>query len=215
MALAAVELAQTGELLAAVLRSLQGLVVGFVLGVSVGVGLGVLMGRFKAANYLFDPFVTALYATPTVSLIPLIMLWFGLGLTAKIVIIWLSVFFTVVISTYAGVRNVSRSTVDVARAYGASNGQVMRLVVLPSALPFVMTGIRLSVGRAVIGMVVAELFTSLSGLGSLLTIYSNTFATARMFVVVITLALMGLGLTAGARYLEQRMAPWKESERAD
>jgi len=209
-----VELIQSGELVAALLKSLQGLAIGFGLAIVVGIGLGVLMGRYVPVYFTFEPFITALYATHGVALIPLIMLWFGLGLLAKIVIIFEACFFPIVINTYSGVRNVSRASVDVVRAYGATDRQVMTKVVLPSALPFVMAGIRLAVGRGVIGMVVAEYFTALSGLGSLIIIFSNSFATAKLFVPVITLALLGVGLTALARLLERRLAPWKESERA-
>jgi NitT/TauT family transport system permease protein len=215
IAQAAVELVRSGELLAAAIKSLEGLAIGFSLAVVAGIGLGVLMGRFKSVSHVLDPFITIFYGTPTVALIPLIMLWFGLGLTAKIVIIFEGCFFPIVINTHAGVRNVSRTTVDVVRAYGATDRQVMSKVVLPSSVPFVMAGIRLAVGRGVIGMVVAEFFTALSGLGSLIIIYSNSFATAKLFVPVITIALLGLGLTSAAKYLEQRMAPWKESERAE
>ncbi|HLG70614.1 MAG TPA: ABC transporter permease [Chloroflexota bacterium] len=210
-----VETIVDGELLAALIKSLQGLAIGFALAVVVGIGLGVLMGRYKSVNHVCEPFITIFYATPSVALIPLIMLWFGLGLNAKIVIIFESCFFPIVINTHAGVRNVSRATVDVVRAYGATDRQIMTKVVLPSAVPFVMAGIRLAVGRGVIGMVVAEFFTALSGLGSMIIVYSNAFNTAKLFVPVITIALMGLVLTNLAKALEQRMAPWKESERAD
>src|SRR5438094_2190809 len=212
---AAVELITSGELLAALLKSLQGLAIGFSLAVVVGITLGILMGRYRALYYALDPFIVALYATPGVALIPLIMLWFGLGLQAKIIIIFEACFFPIVLNTFAGVRNVSRANVDVARAYGASERQILRLVLLPSALPFIMAGIRLAVGRGVIGMVVAEFFTSLSGIGSLIIIYSNAFATAKLFVPVITLSLLGVSLTALAQHLERRMAPWKETERAE
>ncbi|HYY87162.1 MAG TPA: ABC transporter permease [Chloroflexota bacterium] len=215
IALAAIDLLTSGELVAALLKSLQGLAIGFVLAVVVGIGLGVLMGRYRTLHLALDPFLVALYATPGVALIPLIMLWFGLGLPAKIVIIFEACFFPIVINTFAGVRNVSRANVDVARAYGASERQVMRLVVLPSALPFIMAGIRLAVGRGVIGMVVAEFFTTLSGLGSLIIVFSNAFATAKLFVPVITLSLLGVSLTALAQQLERRLAPWKETERAE
>jgi NitT/TauT family transport system permease protein len=212
---AAVELISSGELLAALLKSLQGLAIGFSLAVVFGITLGILMGRYKSLYHALNPFIVALYATPGVALIPLIMLWFGLGLQAKIVIITEACFFPIVINTFAGVRNVSRANVDVARAYGASERQILRLVLLPSALPFIMAGIRLAVGRGVIGMVVAEFFTALSGVGSLIIIYSNAFATAKLFVPVITLSLLGVSLTALAQQLERRMAPWKETERAE
>jgi NitT/TauT family transport system permease protein len=212
---AAVDLISSGQLLAALLKSLQGLAIGFGLAIVVGIGLGMLMGRSRTLYYALDPFLVALYATPGVALIPLIMLWLGLGLPAKVVIIFEACFFPIVINTYAGVRNVSRANVDVARAYGASERQVLRLVLLPSALPFIMAGIRLAVGRGVIGMVVAEFFTALSGLGSLIIIFENAFATAKLFVPVITLSLLGVTLTSLAQLLERRLAPWKETERAD
>jgi ABC-type nitrate/sulfonate/bicarbonate transport system permease component len=214
VALAFVELVKSGELLAALLKSLQGWAAGFSLAVVVGITVGILMGRYRTVYYALDPFITALYATPGVALIPLIMLWFGLGLTAKIVIIFEACFFPIVINTYAGVQNVSRVSVDIVRAYGANDRQVLTKVVLPSALPFVMAGIRLAVGRGVIGMVVAEFFTALSGLGSLIIIYQNAFATAKLFVPVITLSVLGVTLTALARLLERKLAPWKETERA-
>ena len=209
------ELLLNGQLLAALGQSLQPLTVGFVLSLILGVGLGVLMGRYKLCYEALDPFLTALYATPSVALIPLIMLWFGLGFAAKVVIIFLSCFFAIVINTYAGVRNVSRASVDVVRAYGATDRQIMSKVVLPSALPFVMAGIRIAVGRGVIGMVVAEFFTALRGLGGLIIVFSNAFATAKLFVPVLVLSFLGVGLTTVARWVELRLAPWKETERAD
>ena len=215
IAAAAVELIGSGQLFSALLKSLQGLAIGFGLAIVLGIGLGVLMGRYRVLHMALDPFLVALYATPGVALIPLIMLWLGLGLAAKVVIIFEACFFPIVINTYAGVRNVSRSNVDVARAYGASDRQVLRIVVLPSALPFIMAGIRLAVGRGVIGMVVAEFFTSLSGLGSLIIIFENAFATAKLFVPVITLSLLGVSLTWLAQLIERRLAPWKETERAE
>ncbi|MGQ0569703.1 MAG: ABC transporter permease [Armatimonadota bacterium] len=215
VARAFVELVRNGQLLNALLQSLQPLAVGFFASLIAGLGLGVLMGRYRIFYQALDPFLTALYATPSVALIPLIMLWFGLGFAAKVVIIFLSCFFAIVINTYAGVRNVSRAYVDVVKAYGATDRQVMLKVVLPSALPFVMAGIRIAVGRGVIGMVVAEFFTVLRGLGALIIIFSNAFATAKLFVPVLTLSFMGIGLTALAKWVERKMAPWKETERAE
>jgi len=209
-----VELVRDGQLLRALIQSLQPLAAGFFLSLVAGVAVGLLMGRSKLCYEALDPFLTALYATPTVALIPLIMLWFGFGFSAKVVIIFLSCFFAIVINTYAGVRNVSRATVDVVRAYGANSRQIMFKVVLPSALPFVMAGIRVAIGRGVIGMVVAEFFTALSGLGALIIVFSNAFATAKLFVPVLVLSCLGVGLTTLASWVERRLAPWKETERA-
>jgi NitT/TauT family transport system permease protein len=209
-----VELVANGQLLQATAQSLSALALGFSVSIVAGITVGLLMGRFRTVFHALDPFVTALYNTPSVALIPLIQLWFGLGLQAKVVIVILSAFFPIVINTFAGVRNTSRSMVDVVSAFGASERQVMTKVVLPAAVPFIMAGLRLAVGRAVIGIVVAEFFTALSGLGGLIIVFSNSFATAKLFVPVITLVVLGLVLTAAARALEARFATWKETERA-
>lgn len=211
---AAREVIASGELLTAGLQTLQALAAGFVVAVVLGLAVGLAMGRYRIVNFALDPYVTALYNTPIVALIPLLQLWFGLGLTAKIVIVALSAFFPVVINTYAGVHNTSQSLVDVVRAFGATDRQVAAKVVLPNAIPFVMAGIRLGVGRAVIGVVTAEFFTAISGLGGLVIVFSNAFATAKLFVPVITLVALGFALTSLARWAERRLTPWKESERA-
>ena len=214
VAAAFVELVASGELLIAAASSLGALSIGFSISILAGIAIGILMGRFQTFFNVLDPFITALYNTPSVALIPLIQLWFGLGLEAKVVIVILSAFFPIVINTYAGVRHTGRGMVDVARAYGANDRQVMTMVILPSALPFIMAGMRLAVGRAVIGIVVAEFFTAVNGLGGMIIVFSNSFATAKLFVPVITLVALGLALTAIARGLERYFASWKETERA-
>src|SRR5215470_11383770 len=211
---AGVELIRDGELLTATLQTLRSLVAGFGIALVLGIGVGFLMGRYRLVSLTLDPFVTALYNTPSVALIPLIQLWFGLGVTAKIVIVSLSAFFPIVINTYAGVHNTSQGLVDVVRAYGATDRQVSTKVVLPNSVPFIMAGVRLAVGRAVIGVVTAEFFTAISGLGGLVIIFSNAFATAKLFVPVLMLVALGLCLTSLAKWAERRMTPWKESERA-
>lgn len=209
-----VELVLNGQLFGATIQSLTALALGFSVSIVAGIGIGLLMGRYRTINVALDPFVVALYNTPSVAVIPLIQLWFGLGLEAKVVIVIMSAFFPIAINTFAGVRNTSRSTVDVVRAFGASERQVMTKVILPGAVPFIMAGMRLAVGRAVIGVVVAEFFTAVSGLGGLIIVFSNSFATAKLFVPVITLVVLGLVLTSAARALEARFATWKETERA-
>jgi NitT/TauT family transport system permease protein len=190
------------------------LISGFVLAVVVGILLGMLMGRYRPVEYALDWLVNALNSTPTVAMIPLVMLWFGLGVNAKITIVFLLTVYSVLINTYAGVRNVSQSLVDVAVAFAASERQIFGKIILPAALPYIMTGIRIGIGRAIIGMVVAEFFTALTGLGALITKYGNIFKTDKMLVPVLVLMLMGIALTALAGYAERRIAPWKETERA-
>ena len=209
-----VELLRSGELLQATLQTLRALVMGFGIALVIGIAIGFLMGRSRLVSLTLDPFVTALYNTPSVALIPLIQLWFGLGVTAKIIIVSMSAFFPIVINTFAGVHNTSQGLVDVVRAYGATARQISTKVVLPNSVPFIMAGVRLAVGRAVIGVVTAEFFTAISGLGGLVIVFSNAFATAKLFVPVLTLVALGLCLTSLAKWAERRLTPWKESERA-
>jgi ABC-type nitrate/sulfonate/bicarbonate transport system permease component len=205
----------SGELPAALFSSLQSLAVGLATAIIFGTLLGLLMGRYRTVDAIFSMQVSALYSTPNVALIPLLILWFGLGLVSKIVIVFLAAVFPIVVNTYSGVRNVSRGMVEVALAEGANEAQVLSKIIVPASLPFIMTGIRLSMGRAVVGMVVAEMFTAVSGLGGAIVYYGNAFATAKLFVVIIVLALLGVTLTEVVRFAEQRLAPWKETERAN
>ena len=204
-----------GELQRALLLTLQGLSIGFVLAIVFGILIGLLMGRYRLVDYLLDVQISALYSTPNVALIPLLILWFGLGMNSKIAIVFLAAFFPIIVNTYGGVRNVSRGLVEIAQAEGASEAQIFGKIILPASLPFIMTGIRLAVGRAVVGMVVAEMFTAMTGLGGAIMYYSNAFATDKLFVVIILLALLGVALTEGVKFLEVRLAPWKETERAN
>jgi NitT/TauT family transport system permease protein len=211
---AAWALIKSGELPRQMLESLTTLAVAFGASVVLGVGFGLVMGRSRVVSAALEPHINALYATPQVALTPLLMMWFGLGFTVKAVVIFLFAFFPILINTASGVRNVSASTIEVGRAYMASRGQILLKVVFPAAVPFIMAGIRLAIGRAIVGMVVAELFTAITGLGAMLTLYGNLFETAKMFVIVIVLGLLGVVLVRATQALERRMARWKETERA-
>ena len=206
---------RSGELQKALFSTLGGLAAGFSLSILIGVVIGLLMGRYRLFDYLVDLQVSALYSTPNVALIPLLILWFGLGMTSKIFIVFLAAVFPIIVNTYGGVRNVSRSLVEIAQAEGARERQIFGKIILPASLPFIMAGIRLAVGRAVVGMVVAEMFTAMSGMGGAIVYYGNAFATDKLFVVIILLALLGVGLTGAVKFLEVKLAPWKQTERAN
>jgi ABC-type nitrate/sulfonate/bicarbonate transport system permease component len=205
----------SGELPREILTSLQTLSVGLLLAIVLGILLGLLMGRYRFVDQLLDTQISALYSTPSIALLPLMILWFGLGALSKIVIIFLAAFFPIVVNTYGGVRNVSKGLVEVAQAEGANEPQIFAKIIVPASLPFIMTGVRLAMGRAVVGMVVAEMFTAVSGLGGAIVNYGNAFKTNKLFVAIIVLALLGVALTEAVRVLERRLAPWKESERAN
>lgn len=204
-----------GQLLEALAGSLQVLVVGWGAALVLGVVLGILMGRYEQFDNLLEWQVSALYSTPDVALIPLLILWFGFGLQAKAVVVLYAAFFPILINTHAGARDVSSSLVDVARAEGAGELRVLRNIVIPNATPLILTGLKVSVGRAVVGMVVAEMLMVISGLGGLVVFYGNQFATDKLLVIVIILAMLGVGLTQAAELLERRVAPWAVSQRAD
>ena len=208
------QLLGAGEFERQALGSLQVFAVGLIAALILGIALGLLMGRYRLAEYLLDPFVYALDATPRVALIPVLLLWFGLGTSSKIAIVFLSGLFPVLMNTFSGVRTVSANLVDVGRAYGAREGKIFSKIMLPAALPFVMAGIRLAVGRALIGIITAEMFTAVTGLGALLIRYSSALATDKFFVPVILLALLGVFLSSAVEKLQKRLAPWKETERA-
>ena len=208
------QLVKSGELIRQTLVSLSALAAGFGAALALGVGLGLVMGRSRVAEAIFEPHVNSLYAMPQVALTPLLMMWLGLGFGVKVAVVFLFAFFPILINTASGAKNVSASLVEVGRAYLASPSQITVNIVLPAALPFIMAGIRIAIGRAVVGMIVAELFTAITGLGAMLSLYGNIFETAKMFVVIIVLAVLGFGLIQGAQRLEKKMARWKETERA-
>ena len=214
IARAFIQLLETREFERQALGSLQVFAVGLIAALILGIALGLLMGRYRLAEYLLDPYVYALDATPRVALIPLLLLWFGLGTSSKIAIVFLSGLFPVLMNTFAGVRTVSAQLVDIGRAYGAKEGKIFTKIILPAALPFVMAGIRLAVGRALIGIITAEMFTAVTGMGALLIRYSSALATDKFFVPVIFLALLGVILSSAVEKLQKRLAPWKETERA-
>jgi len=205
----------SGELARHTLLSLRAFAAGFALAVVVGIPVGLAMGRYRVVEYALDWHVHALYATPRVALIPLLVLWFGLGLAVKIAIVFLTAVFPIIVATFSGARNVSPQLVETAEAYGAGPAQVFVKVLLPATVPYVIAGLRLGVGRAIIGMTLAELFTAVSGLGYLLVTYANSFATDRLFVPIVVLAGLGMALTEGLGWLQRRVAPWKESERQE
>jgi len=208
------QLLKSGELIRQMLVSLSALAAGFGGSLALGVSLGLAIGRSRIADAILQPHINALYATPQVALTPLLMMWLGLGFGVKVAVVFLFAFFPILINTASGAKNVSAAMVEVGRAYLAAPRQITVKIIFPAALPFIMAGVRIAIGRALVGMIVAELFTAITGLGAMLSLYGNIFETAKMFVVIIVLAALGFGLIQGAQRLEKKMARWKETERA-
>jgi NitT/TauT family transport system permease protein len=152
--------------------------------------------------------VAGLYATPTIALAPLFILWFGIGVWSKVVVVILLVFFPVVINTEAGLRTTSERLIEMLRSFGATPRQIFLKVSLPSAVPFILAGLKLGIGRGLIGVVVAELFGSRAGLGRLIGASADGFNMPELFAGVVVLAFAGILMTAGFTWLEARLVPW-------
>ncbi|HSR22093.1 MAG TPA: ABC transporter permease [Candidatus Eisenbacteria bacterium] len=212
IAQASVQLAEKGVLWKALGQSLSVLGWGLLLSIVVGVALGLAIGRSRVAEALLEVPIDALYATPMVALVPVIVLWVGFGPVAKVTVVFLFSVFAIVINTARGVKEVDPELIEVARSYLAREVGLWKDVVLPSALPYVVTGVRLAVGRALVGVVIAEFYTAISGLGYLIVTYANTFQTARVFVPVVILMALGVMLTWLLQLLEARLAPWQALE---
>jgi NitT/TauT family transport system permease protein len=180
------------RLLTAFLQTLSVLVPGFVIASVLGVAIGILMGRRNIAYQILDPYVTILYNTPRVVLIPIFMLWLGTGATMKIVVVVLAAIFPVIVNTMLGVRDVSAQLTEPARSLKATERQLLHKVIFPATLPFIIAGIKLGLGRALTTVIVAELFVSVSGLGGMLHTAATSYQTAKMFVPAIILALLGI-----------------------
>jgi ABC-type nitrate/sulfonate/bicarbonate transport system permease component len=210
---AALELIQTGALEKALIQTMWPFAVGMALTVVIGIALGIVMAQWRTLEYVLDPFINALYAIPRIALIPLIILWAGLEFAGKVTILVSVAVFPITVNTYSGIRDVRGAMLEIGRAYGATEWQIFWKIVLPAAIPFIMAGIRLAVGLAIIGIIVAEFFTAISGLGGMIVEYANVFATAKLFVPIIVIALVGVVLTELVMWLERRMSRWRQLER--
>ncbi len=215
VAVAAVDMIGSGELWSALWPSLLVLVMGLTLAIIFGTLIGLALARFHVLDVGLTVYITFLYSIPSVALVPLIVLWAGYETTAKVIILFLFAFFPMVINTYQGVKAVDPKLLEVGRAFRCSERQLWSNIVLPAALPFIVTGIRLAVGRGMIGMVLADLYTAISGIGYLIVRTASTFQVDKMFVPIVTLGLLGVTLTALLRFVEQRVAPWTAAGRED
>jgi sulfonate transport system permease protein len=215
VAVAAVEMVGSGELWSYLWPSLIVLAIGLCLAITFGTAIGLLLARFRILDIAITVYITFLYSIPSVALVPLIVLWAGYETTAKVIILFLFAFFPMVINTYQGVKAVDPKLLEVGRAFRCSERQLWGNIVLPAALPFVVTGIRLAVGRGMIGMVLADLYTAISGIGYLIVRTASTFQVDKMFVPIVTLGLLGVTLTAILRVIEKRVAPWTAASQDD
>ena len=208
IAVAIYDLAMTGELWHHVGVSAAEFAVGYVIASVLGIALGLAMASSVTAKQALQPWVSGLYATPTIALAPLFILWFGIGIWSKVIVVISLVLFPVAINTEAGLRTTSERLIEMLRSFGASQRQIFFKVSLPSAVPFILAGLKLGIGRGLIAVVVAELFGSRAGLGRLISQSADAYNMPELFAGVVVLAIAGIVMTAGFGWLEKRLVPW-------
>jgi NitT/TauT family transport system permease protein len=201
-------LAANGQIWVALGQSLEEMLIGMVVGLTVGIALGVLMGRYPlAANILF-PYVNFFNATPLVVIIPLVIIWVGITIQARVLFVFLITLWPVLLNTAAGIRNVQRGYLDVGMAFGFSERQILRHISIPAAVPYILAGVRISAGLAIIGMIVSEMEISFVGLGFLLVSFGNSFETGKLIAVVVVTSLLGVLNVTILKAVQARWFPW-------
>ena len=199
----------TGTLLEDIAYSGTNFAIGLALAITAGVILGVIVGWYEKIRMLLDPFLNALYATPRVAMMPLIIMWFGTEMKSKVFIVFISAFFPILVNTVAGVRTLDRDLLRAARSFCASDWQVFKTVAIPGSVPFILTGVRQGVALGLIGVVVGEMFGGSRGVGFLIVYGGQTFQTDTVFVGVVLVAFSGMLLTWLAERLERRFSRWR------
>ena len=182
---------------------------GYFLSIVFAIPFGIAIGWYKRFAYICDPFVNAMNATPRVALLPLVIIWLGIGILSKVGIIFLGAVFPLLINTRDGVKTTPANLLTAARSFGASEWQIFKSVVLPSTVPFILTGLRLAVGRALIGVMVGELYAATAGIGFMITVAGATFQTDKVFVGVLIFAITGMIMTDIIDRWEHRFDKWR------
>ena len=184
-------------------------VYGFSLAILIGIPLGILIGWYRPVEGVLDPFITVFNATPGVALMPLMIIWLGIGEPSKVAVIFLGAIFAILINTTAGVKNLDATLIKAGQSFGASSFQIFRTIALPGSVPFILTGVRLGLGHALIAIVVGELYGASGGVGYLIAVAGTTFQTDKVLVGVVIIAAAGMFLTALARRIEDHFQSWR------
>ena len=206
-----VELLVSGQLFQAISISFQALAIGFFISVVFAVPLGLLMGRYRRLESFLEIYMTALLAVPMISFIPFLVIAFGLGLHSRVWIVFLFAFVIIAINATAGVRNVDPTLTEMARSFGARESELFVKVILPAAMPMIMAGIRLGMGRAVLGMVTGEMILAVVGFGAMLMTFSASYNSPALFATILTIVLLAVALLALIQYLDRRLMPWRNA----
>ena len=203
------DLWQKGDLQKAMIVSFEEFAIGFAIATVAGIVVGLLTASFEPVKLVLTPWISGFYASPIIALAPLLILWFGVGIWSKVAVVISLVIFPMIINTEAGIIHTDPQLIEAARSFGASRMQIFAKVALPSAAPYILAGLRLGVGRGLIGVVVGELAGARAGLGFLINNASQVFNMPQLFAGVIVLAVAGIALTTFFQKLEGILVPWK------
>ncbi len=199
--------------LPAFVTTITALLVGLAIATPIGIAIGFAMGRVRLLDVALTPYVNAIYATPRIALIPVLVLWLGIGFEMRITIVALGAVFPLIINTYAGAKHVDPELLDTGRSFMASPGQMLRTIVMPSSLPFMFAGFRIGIGRGVSGVIVAEMTSALTGLGRIMIENAKYLQIAEVFVSIMVLGIFSLFLFEGVARVQKRLTPWGNVER--
>jgi ABC-type nitrate/sulfonate/bicarbonate transport system permease component len=206
---AAMELFSSGEIYNDLYISGTELFGGYLLSAVFAIPFGIMVGWYKKMSYIFDPFINAMNATPRVALLPLVIIWLGIGILSKVGIIFLGAVFPIMINTRDGVKTTPLNLLNAAKSFGASEWMLFKAVVLPSTIPFILSGLRQGLGRAIVGVMVGELYAATAGIGFMITVAGATFQTDKVFVGVLVFALTGMFGTEILARVEKRFDKWR------
>lgn len=200
---------QSGQLWSDLLISGQPFLFGFGAAIAVGIFVGTMMGWKARVGYALDPLLTALYASPLVAIAPLVIIFFGVGVSGKAILIFVLCVFPFVFNTYAGVKSVDRLLVNVVRSLGGNERDIYLKVIVPSVLPFIIAGARYAIGRALVGVLVGEFFAATAGIGYRIAWFSDMFELSRMFSYILVMMVVAVLFTEGIRWAERAAFPWR------
>ena len=203
------EMIASGDLLRDILVSAVPFVYGFSAAVVVGVTVGIVMGWRERVSYALDPLMTVFYASPLVALAPLVIVFFGVGVSGKAIIIFLLSVFPFIFNAQAGVRAVDRLLINVVRSMGGKEKDLYLKVIVPSVLPYIVAGARIAIGRGLIGVLVAEFFAASEGIGYAIARYGDLFALDKMFACIVAIMMIAVVFTEGIRWAERAAFPWR------
>ena len=199
------ELAATGEVFEPLIISLKEFILGFILAIIVGIPLGIVLGRYRTPSLLLDPLLMAFYTMPRMAMMPLLVVWFGVGLGATIAVVFLGAVFPILINTSVGIREIDPIWIRAVRSFGGKEWDIFKKVLLPGTVPPMMTGLRLGVGRGLLGMVVSEMYASTEGIGGQIALYGNSFRTTELIVLIAVVSLLGFIMVDLMRRVEEHI----------